>query len=147
LSGIRKKYGTPKCLNCGEEFWQTDTMGRNVHCSRECRWDYQKKNSKAKPKTTEIYYHTCQVCSNLFGSNQPQLKVCSVKCRRAYRKVMGKTYLSTKYKSQSFTCRECGKEWESTYGDKRKLFCSRKCQRKHHKRKYRQSMNQMFANG
>jgi len=136
LSGIRRKYGTPHCLNCGKEFWQSSTKGTNAHCSRKCRWEYQKKHKKIVPK--KINYHNCQVCNALFISNRPNTKVCCEECKKIYRIEWDKSYLESKHKAQGFKCRECEKEWQSSYGDKRRSFCSRKCGRRNSKRVYRQ---------
>ena len=106
-----------RCVHCGVEF-----IGKGKYCGDKC-----KDNAKIKHKT-------CIVCGKEFAATCGQ-SICSDECRRT------KAYANMRQKSmdefipKKVICKECGIEFWTEYGNKRRSFCSDECLRRNTKRK------------
>jgi len=128
-----KRFGIHKCQLCEKEFYPK-AKDRIKYCSRECayididKWYCKtKKIAKAKAPAKTQHNKSCVICNGAYKSSYPNAKYCSVKCRIE----------PAKYKMKSpsvFVCIECDAHVSSQYGDKRQVFCSDTCARKHGRR-------------
>ena len=76
----------PVCPHCGKEF--IPTSNRQVFCSKECRYQAEQAEKKAKREAErgDHYYRQrkCAVCGKLFWPNSSGQTVCSEECRKKH---------------------------------------------------------------
>jgi len=106
-----------KCSFCGLEF-----KGTGKYCSEEC---------KVKSK---VKYQVCSVCGKEFHSTRLQ-QCCSDECRRIRANKSIRQYSMGNFIPKKVVCKECGVEFWTEYGNKRRVFCSDECARRNQKRK------------
>lgn len=114
------------CPICGKEFKSHIENGnrRKKYCSPKCY-----KNAKGIGSSTKLCWKTCEHCGDSFIARPANTKYCN-KCKKqnTYHKL---SYLKSEKhlnKTHSGICIECGKRFENKYGEKKRLYCSDKCQ-------------------
>ena len=141
-----KKFYIFNCKKCNTEY-KTKDFRNDKYCSIECFHESNKLESinckhcgkKFKPKSSEENYCSyeckqkdnpkeCKWCGKKFLGPKHK-KYCSDRCREkatCRRKYNGKT--------KQGICKECGKEFINNYGEKRRNFCSSKCNKRYSNR-------------
>lgn len=112
----RYRSKNKECVYCGSEF-----KGKGKYCSDECR-------NKSKIKS-----RVCPVCGKEFYATGTR-KMCSDECRRIRANKSIRQYSMGNFIPKKVVCKECGVEFWTEYGNKRRVFCSDECARKNHKR-------------
>lgn len=153
----REEYGkvyTYTCENCGKEY-ETIFSNRDTCCSRECGWELISKRAQinkqclicketfegtqsgsdyCSDKCRAIRYtHICIQCGDEFKTDHAANTLCSDECRRQRKREQYEQYKANKIDKiddRQFTCKECNTKVIASYGDKRREFCSLKCNRK-----------------
>lgn len=123
------------CEGCGNDF-SPRRKENSRFCSRECAFATQRKKGnlstnwsrKAKdgPKS-KVSFADCQGCGKLFARRLTRSH-CSERCRArsANKAIVGIKPVRT--------CRECGSDFQSAYGDKKRDFCSEPCSKRNGRR-------------
>jgi hypothetical protein len=121
------------CLHCGCEF-RPRVKKYNKFCSRTCSDAYIKQNGAlGKPRAKTVRPKPSRVC---LKCNKPAPK------HKRYCDTCRPTYRFKRSTPAVFECGECGTEYVSEYGDKRRNFCSARCGRRftHRLRKAREKV-------
>jgi len=114
----RENKASKTCKKCGNFF--ISSKHYQIYCSDKC-----------KPQKMGLEIIRCPICGHDFKQNRINQKVCNDEnCLKQY------AYnLSKKRKTpRQFTCIECDCQVVTTYGDKRKKYCSDDCADKRNKR-------------
>lgn len=107
-----------KCLQCNNTFYarasKRSETGRQVFCSKKCRWEYQRKTSQA------ITTFTCKRCGKQFNKQRSSHRVyCSASCANNIKKHTNARFTRLKTKTweeirkevisrDNHACRICG---------------------------------------
>lgn len=116
------------CKNCGKEY-HAKTIDRKTFCSRECFFKWKAKQSAIRKRNIEQRiidtWPKCKSCGKIV--NKHTHLYCSHECRQKEEKKRAYEYEKGKHTIKIRTCVVCGKEFATEYGDKRKLYCSKTC--------------------
>lgn len=131
------------CKQCGKEFTHKHNTD-NRFCSRMCYQQYVKahpdliksKKIKQLSKTPMqlVYQCICEVCGKPFETTDLKKTCCSKECsykaniQRAIKRQHDRNVAN--YKPRHITCKECGTEFVTVFGDTRSSFCSIECMNK-----------------
>lgn len=111
------------CKNCGNVFEPKNK--RQVHCSKECKDKWKRKNAIRKPKMHIAY--TCKFCNKEYHPKEVDRKTyCSREC--AFEDKKAKPKVKTK-----LICVVCGKKFD---GRSSKRYCSDECIKTHQRNEY-----------
>lgn len=144
-----RKGSTKPCAQCGRNVDVTPPRlkAQRVFCSKQCKgaWHAAHRSEEARnrykaderrryaerraarPQYTRVY--ACKVC----GKYGPKLW-CGEEHRKRYAADKERGRAERNYVAVEFKCRGCGEVFVAEYGDKRDVFCSRKCAARHYKR-------------
>ena len=133
-----RRTETHICQQCGVTF-VPKARDRGTFCSRECSFAYIRQNAQGRAARPRELVGQCEFCG------EPAISVLSKTCHsdECQRLRSLKHYIARhpqRTPGSTYVCRECGKEWVSEYGDKRRFFCSFKCSQRWLRRedKYKQ---------
>ena len=115
---------TAVCQVCEKRF--NPKMGdRTTCCSRECGWEYHRRNrfaamnqaatERREAERLRLLFERlkqCAVCKSAFVANRQLQVACSGKCQREYQR--RKAIVAAGYDPDSKPCKACGKEVEGT---------------------------------
>lgn len=121
------------CLGCGVVFNQKKG-GRRVgkYCSRECAFkDPKWKTRLCKPRV-DSPFPRCVICGVICAKRK--MRMCSKACRMAAARMYMRVWYASRKPPTQKACSECGRMWVRAYGNKRRLFCSGACLKKHARR-------------
>lgn len=134
----RRFSGVYTCTHCQRQHHPRQAR-YNKFCSRECSYAAAGGRALVRAAIKEAERHRpCDICDAKFRV-RGRARVCSVACRlEVKRRDMRQRDRAAYVRPQPTACLHCAQLFTSTYGDKRKSFCSVVCRRgvraKHHKR-------------
>lgn len=138
LNKREKKHYTYVCRNCGKTY-QTRRKECDQYCSKECAYAYktqrgEQRAEQEKLQSIERRTKVCPICNKSYLAFMKEQTGCSPECRRQV--VLNRLAQSRRgtYIEQNCVCKECGREFVSSFGDKHRSFCSNTCSRRHFKR-------------
>jgi 5-methylcytosine-specific restriction endonuclease McrA len=113
------------CFGCGNAFpHRRISNDANRYCSRACafRFRYGKEIVSRRWKA-RFRIFMCNVCRKLTSAGV----VCSASCRTKWNTLRQRTYAAAVHIVQSRSCVVCHTDFTPPYGDKRRMFCSKRC--------------------
>lgn len=121
--------GRLTCEWCREQFIPK-RPDRTRFCGRKCSFGYraQQKAHRAGTRAAKpVWFKACRECGQLFTAKTEAASVCGKNCdaRARYRH-------KTLHRRKHRTCVACGRQFFTDYGNKRTLFCSKRCLRRTH---------------
>lgn len=136
--GKQFRTTTHICENCGKEY-RPKQADRTRFCSRECAFEWKTKQSQEKKQSEEKArieaWPRCKQCGK--PVKEYRHCFCSDECRKQNARDKALEYGKKKHITIKVKCLECGVEFERGYGNKKRLFCSDKCNLKHNKQDHR----------
>lgn len=126
-----EKIELHQCRHCDKTY---KPIRNGLHfCSKICEQESARATSVSIIITDLTKYRICE-CGKEFYATASQ-KSCSTECQqeRLKRQQREAYYRSTEGlepATKEGTCKRCGKDFKNKFGEKKKLFCSRKCLRK-----------------
>lgn len=129
------------CQHCGVEFRAKSPRYRK-YCSRECAFADNasskhrkvKLNLSSEHNSNKVYFVECQYCGKTFTARNKASRLCSDECRGADASKKSFEKSMSKHVAKSVTCPECGGQFSTEYGKKKRKFCSTECGKKHNAR-------------
>ena len=142
------------CECCGGEI-VSDHPGRRRFCSRECAFNAKKidcleiKQGRDQEKEEErisSLTKTCPVCGEWFLAYASYQVYCSHECQyeAGLKRLRERNYEN--YTPKQFTCKECGTEVLTHFGDSRRNFCSVRCRERYFGRIYKKNRGILLKN-
>lgn len=122
-----------KCNNCGMVFIPSQSSYKTF-CSRDCFFTHLKKRSEVtkqrKKQERELRRtHTCKICGKQYKGQSSSY--CSDECRKEVARQKQREREQLVHPPKIIRCIECGQEFKVEYPDKRRLFCSPRCNDRH----------------
>lgn len=99
----------------------------SVYCYHAAMKNPHLEGSKFKYPQSPISFIQCKWCGGLFTRKGNKGEFCSVDCRKALANAKEYARNRNKHFKVKVKCSECGKEFIPIYGDKKRVFCSKKC--------------------
>lgn len=127
------------CQICGKEFVMSYPSGKamrgeiqaGLFCSRQCRGIARRKQAGHDAPSCKVYFYKCEICGeyqiNKGASLQSICDACYPEGRRRYARRYAKEREIRLYNPKTIFCKECGIQYTTKYGDKRRAFCGDKC--------------------
>ena len=123
------------CKQCGQEF-KPKVNDRTTFCSRECAFGCKRDRAGARREIEAALKaqpnRTCVICGKAYTGKSGCH--CSGECRKESARRKQKARDVKNHKTRVVKCRECGAAFITKYGDKRKSFCSPRCNNRHNKK-------------
>jgi len=129
-----KKYY--ECQYCGKTFYSRNGF-RMKYCSRECSVNALFGTAEKRAERDALLLESrtittvCAECGEEFQTTNSTRVYCCAECRetalarQSYEKVL------EVYVPRSFTCKECGEEITTEYGNKKSVFCCQGCAKRY----------------
>jgi len=128
--------GPHVCQGCGKTFY-AKRSDRTSYCSRACAFEHREPPHKGRDgrfPVSENPRRYCHCCFFPIAPHAGPMVTCSSGCADLYRKMKQFVYAERKRANWGFICKECGRECDPDYGDKRSHFCSDTCAGRYHRR-------------
>jgi hypothetical protein len=139
------------CVTCGNEFkpkgWLHPESGHmHKYCSTECRTIGKGHNVRLVPKEagknkSKVSFNNCRICNTLFTARKNNILLCSDGCRekdeerlREEARIAASERDRANHTPKEITCKNCGNQHTTEYGDKLRDFCSKACSTKYGRR-------------
>jgi hypothetical protein len=122
------------CKCCGERFTcrkRANSKRTNEYCSVACRNKSARPTRQRHPTLYGLYVWACGDCSVTTLRRSRHVRVRCASCRRVYEERARIERMASRYAPVERRCKGCGSEWVSSYGDTRKVYCSRRCSHRH----------------
>lgn len=75
-----------------------------------------------------VYFPACRICGKLFCARNKASAVCSLACKMEEARRKSRSWSARRStRALDRKCVECGKQFRTLYGDKRRHLCSRQC--------------------
>ena len=126
---------THQCLWCGKAF-QPNRAGRTKYCSRGCWFEFSSAKSNlvaGLSASHKVHRVKCGWCGCRFDSRNRKI-YCSEKCSYFFHFTQARMKAEAEFVAVEFSCRECGKRVQTSYGQPKTSFCSYACRRRNHGR-------------
>lgn len=138
---LRQKWY--KCENCGHLFKGSGRSTGKGHtrqyCSRPCHVEKRERDRLESKLAAQPYsvlrWFDCLVCGkrSISRYNNHQ-RTCSGECSKEHARRYARQRAEAGHSPRSVSCQECDAAFIVQYGDKRKVFCSDRCSKRHNSR-------------
>lgn len=135
------------CKHCANQFYPS-RPDNSTFCSRDCSITHRRENKLPKEELKrraaarsvlqrkQFDQRACVICRAPFQPRMGKHEVCGPACRTVRNRQLAYKYSirqSSADKSER-QCNECGDTFTPAYGEKRRAFCSKLCQKRNTKR-------------
>lgn len=126
------------CQKCGTAFRPLEAR-KNKYCSHQCAFEQQRVDRRAAKEArkasrpgphSKVHECFCKLCSAKFYGKNKNAALCSDACRKKLASAKDREQRKKLRIIAPKSCKECGAEFVAMYGDKRTIYCSKKCSNK-----------------
>lgn len=121
------------CSQCGKAYVPKKS-DRTTFCSRDCAFAHKSKNSEAYAKWNQVRIAVSRVCSVCGRSLNSSRSLRCEDCHKQRARDQAHSLSASRHVVTVRLCKQCGGEFVSEYGSKRRVFCSYHCQIKYDRR-------------
>lgn len=130
------------CKRCGETFWTPDASKKRSRYCLECAEKNASDRAVARERKHVVYEKECIICKRVFETTSKRKQICGKdSCRKGFACIKSREYSVAKHDTKWVSCKQCGKKILIDYGNKRRSYCSERCEKRH-----KQNLNKLTDN-